>query len=125
MLCGVAGAERLRAPDGGIEDVPDKSAEFALRDGYTRIPTVRMRTPEGIAVSVYEDSVEEAKARGYWRMTPSEIESEELDAFNERNAKLTAEVEAKEKRDLMWAAFLFGLPTVAAAGLLWRHLSKR
>jgi len=68
-----AHGERLWAPDGTIAVVPAQSIEFAIRDGYRRIPKVDMRTPQGAHVLVDEDQVPMARAQGYWSMTPSEV----------------------------------------------------
>lgn len=70
------GADRLRAPDGSIRDVPSESVEFALRDGYTRIAAVTMRAPgSGYLYDVDEDLVRGLEAVGFWKLTPSEVES--------------------------------------------------
>lgn len=70
-----AGAERLRR-DGVTRDVPDESVEFALQDGYERIPQVYMREPDGDVVLVDEDIAPRAQTeRGLWRMTDAEIDA--------------------------------------------------
>lgn len=70
-----ASAERLYAPDGSVSAVPVASVEFALRDGFRRIPKVDMRSPEGQHVLVDEDQVTDFRGRGYWPMTPSEVDA--------------------------------------------------
>ena len=100
----LATAERLRAPDGSVRDVPTASAEFALKDGYTRIPKVLMRRPMGMGDSdVYEideDAVDDALARGWWRLTPSEIAARENAAFHRFTARDARADDFPDSRDL-------------------------
>ncbi|HKP08303.1 MAG TPA: hypothetical protein VJU58_13705 [Microbacterium sp.] len=69
-------ADRLRAPDGSVRDVPSESVDFAIKDGYTRIPKVLMRPPSSdLVYEIDEDQVALREAEGYWRMTKSEADA--------------------------------------------------
>jgi hypothetical protein len=66
-------AERLRSPDRSTtREVPTASVDFAIAEGWTRIPKIDMRTPDGNHVLLDEDRVADALAAGWWRMTDDE-----------------------------------------------------
>ena len=88
VLVGLAHAERLRAPDGTIREVPDMSVEYALKGGYQRLSKVRMRKPDNTTVDVDEDLVDGVLRTGYWKMTAAEVTDDD------QMRKRTAEAEA-------------------------------
>jgi len=69
-------AERLKGPDGQIREVPTASVDYAIRDGWRRLPQVMMRKPSGEVVSIDVDLAEAAERLGCWRMTPKEVADE-------------------------------------------------
>ncbi len=87
LIASSARAERLRGPDGAIRDVPEASVEFALRDGYQRLPKVLMRTTSGGVVEIDEDAAADAERQGLWRMTPSEVLAHQRDVAAYRSAE--------------------------------------
>jgi hypothetical protein len=89
-------AERLRAPDGEIREVPSASVEYAIKDGYERLPQVWMRAPDGKATTIDEDLVPSLARQGYWKMTPSEVESQEW--LRQTETKIAEEVRQEEAR---------------------------
>lgn len=73
-LAAAASADRLRKGD-AIRDVPKESVEYALKDGWQRMPQVHMRAPEGGVYMVDEDKVAAAIEQHFWLMTPAEVEA--------------------------------------------------
>lgn len=76
LWCAVSDAERLRGPNGQVREVPEASVEYAIKDGWTRLPKVKMRKPDGGLVDMDEDLVDAAERLGAWRMTAKEIADE-------------------------------------------------
>jgi hypothetical protein len=93
LWAGLVDAERLRAPDGAIREVPEASVAYALNDGYQRLRKVRMRKPDNTTVDVDEDQVADATRRGLWQMTPKEV----ADDDNLRSATAEAEKKVNEE----------------------------
>lgn len=122
-----ASAERLRAKDGSIKDVPAESVEFALREGYVRMPKVMMRAPEGTVHDVDEDFVEEATRRGFWRMTDAEVAaywSKHFDRIGEE-AKAERKQADSEQRWRGLLTIAIGLAVVfGLVALLGRRMKK-
>lgn len=118
-----AHAERLRAPDGTVKEVPEQSVEFALRDGYTRIPKVDMRSPSGEHVLVDEDQVQAAIDQGFWKMTPSEVANENRNRLD----RITQEVEDEEdnKRLTVYIFFALLIATVILIGVVTSRRKRR
>lgn len=111
---GIAHAERLRAPNGEIKDVPESSVDFALKDGYTRLPKVHMKTPDGCVVMVDEDIIDDAKLQGFWLLTKSERDDVDRNGdpcARERARRQDDEQGAQTKRanDWVWGAAFGGL----------------
>lgn len=123
LWASTASAERLRGPDGVAKDVPSESVEFALKDGYTRIPRIPMRAPEGGSYDVPEDQVAAAIDRGFWKMTPSEVAA----MRDAEWAKMRADDSAAER--WRWAeglALVVGIVAAIAALLRpWRFWGGR
>ena len=92
-----AHAERLRASDGAIKDVPSGSVEFALRDGYQRLPKVMMSDRDGRLYDIDNDQVEQYERIGFWRLTASEIEH----AVAKESAQRREEAEMKSREAQM------------------------
>lgn len=116
MLCGLARADRLYAPDSRVVDVPAASTQAAIGErGYKRIPTVEMRTPKGDMVYVDEDAVAALEADGYWRMTRSEISNE----MERRSIAVDEKYAAEERREeiVKWVAIV-GVPLLLVV-LIW------
>jgi hypothetical protein len=120
---GRAHADRLKAPDGTIKDVPEQSVEFALKDGYTRLPTIMMRGTDGDVYYVPVEEVGQMEARGWWTMTKSEQED-----FFDKKAEAAVQAgrsmaEAEESRKtriaIIIAAVLLALPIGAALMTRW------
>lgn len=92
-MVGAANAERLRTPSGEVKDVPAESVEFAIRDGYSRIPSVLMRDSSGTVREVYEDLAPLAEVeRGWWRMTEREVAAYRAAEYERRSAQIAREV---------------------------------
>jgi hypothetical protein len=124
-----AWAERLRARDGTIRDVPEESVDFALKDGYQRLPTVFMRDRSGSVREVYEDMAKDAEEQeGWWRMTPSEVAAYRSKQLDERLARIGREVRAETYGGVGGTAkacilgFLRGA-TVGLSNAIWRWSS--
>ncbi|TMQ26341.1 MAG: hypothetical protein E6J90_04505 [Deltaproteobacteria bacterium] len=97
LWCSVSDAERLRGPNGQVRDVPEASVEYAIKDGWTRIPKVKMRKPDGGVVDMDDDLVEAAERRGAWRMTAKEI-TDDAEAKRAQAEAKRAQAEAKAER---------------------------
>jgi hypothetical protein len=63
----------MKGPNGEVREVPSASIDYAVRDGWSRLPQVLMRKPDGEVTSVDADLAEAAEHMGYWRMTEAEI----------------------------------------------------
>lgn len=99
VLARPALAERLRAPDGTVREVPEASVEYALKDGYQRLPQVWIRSPQGEAMLMDEDLASAAERIGAWRMTPEEIRNElERRRMTSEVEKAAAEREAEARK---------------------------
>jgi hypothetical protein len=69
------------------------SVEYALKDGYQRLPKVRMRKPDNTTIDVDEDLVDGALQAGYWKMTPAEV------ADDDQMRKIAADAAAAWKAE--------------------------
>lgn len=125
VLCAasMASADRLRAPDGTIKNVPDESVEFALKEGYRRLPTVYLRSPDGAVLEYYEDQAPYMIERGYWKMTDAEVSAHINKGAQRVVDEILAEREAKERRErwmmVVIVAGLLAIPLIAAAFTKW------
>jgi hypothetical protein len=98
LVAGEANAERLRAPNGEIKEVPDASVEFALKDGYTRLGRTHYREQDGTVRVLYDEPLTHAHAteRGWWKMTPAEIDEYEGRRSSESTTRILRELEEEE-----------------------------
>lgn len=129
MLCGTAGAERMRK-DGVVKEVPAESVDFASRDGWAEIPDVYFRTQEGDVITLDDDQVDYGERQGWWRMTADEVAAYHDRATRDRMSQVADDArtryetnDAREKSRATWMVIVIGGAAIIAV-LIARHARK-
>lgn len=119
-LATAAHAERLRAPDGTIRDVPSDSVPYALGSGYTRLDRVPVRMPDGSVLEAAEDEVGYWIAKGGWKMSDQEygdwLAKRQNDA-DEKWERERQEEQANKTAETVWA--FVGVALLVGGAIIW------